>query len=30
MTVERLGVHVAIADRGQRLHAEEEAIEEPM
>jgi len=30
MGVQRLRIHVAVADRGQRLHAEEEAIKKPM
>ena len=30
MTVERLRVHMAVANRGQRLYAEKEAIKEPM
>src|SRR5437762_6018788 len=30
MSVKRLGVHVTVADGGQRLHTEEKAVEEPM
>jgi len=30
MTVKCLRIHVAIANRGQRLHAEKEVIKEPM
>ena len=30
MSVKRLRIHVAIANRGQRLDAEEEAIEKPV
>ena len=30
MSVERLRVHVTVADGGQRLHTEEKAVEEPM
>src|ERR1700675_1180005 len=29
MSVKRLRIHVAVTDRGQRLHAEEETIEKP-
>ena len=30
VSVQRLRIHVAIANRGQRLHAEKEAIKKPM
>src|SRR5262249_17612429 len=30
MSVQRLRVHVAVADRGQRLHAKEEAVVKPL
>ncbi len=30
VTVKRLRIHVAIANRGQRLHAEKEVIKKPM
>ena len=29
MSVKRLRIHVAIADGGERLHAEEKAVEKP-